>query len=272
MGWSESPLRLGWLRPSCAGSAIVAGCVVAAGPRFSSRSARGRRMLGSGERGVSACLATLRTLACTGTIRSALAAGLVAPGPAGRPGCDGTGVRVRRPAEAEPGLVAPHPMQHDGELAGDRDPGARHRPLADPLGGRSPGGMPAEPTGPRALATVTPQARRADHVLPRTSRLWAASQSAARAGPSRQRLTLAWMPVGRAGVRPGSAPTSRERRQRSGRSPPGSADPGLRGMDAGARRRLVARKAGVDLPAPAGAHDPGQGGRRRGRSCRASSS
>src|SRR5262249_28988089 len=47
-------------------------------------------------------------------------------------GCGAAGGRARFLAEAELGLVAPHAVQDDGELAGDGDAGSRHAaPLCD---------------------------------------------------------------------------------------------------------------------------------------------
>ncbi len=57
------------------------------------------------------------------------------------------------PAEAELSPVAPQAMQDDGELAGDRDAGPRHA---------------------SRLGDFMPQARRADHLQLRTSKVWAA--------------------------------------------------------------------------------------------------
>jgi hypothetical protein len=113
--------------------------------RFSSRSARGRRMMGSGEQGVSICFTTwsadadrfgtLNEIASpivpTGTIRVTLA-GEVWPGVVPFDGagvsrsCEGSDGGRRLLAKAELSPVAPHPVQDDGELARDRHAGPRH--------------------------------------------------------------------------------------------------------------------------------------------------
>jgi hypothetical protein len=100
--------------------------------RFSSRSARGRRMMGSGGRGVSICPATFGALLPSGS-------GLSARSP--RPSSPRERRRLRPfrrklqfPSSrrhslltpAELGVVDPHAVQDDRQLARDRDPSARH--------------------------------------------------------------------------------------------------------------------------------------------------
>lgn len=118
-------------------------------------------MMGSGERGVSICFTTwtagagrfetLNEIASpivpTGTIRVTLA-GEVWPavvlfdraGVSGSSG--GRDRRCRRLAKAELGLVAPHPVQNDGELACDGHASPRHATM---LGNLHPPGAQARP-------------------------------------------------------------------------------------------------------------------------------
>ena len=122
--------------------------------RFSSRSAQGRRMMGSGERGVSICFTTLRA--------EPAGSGLSTRSPrpssprerSGSPfrasswclvllcsGCCEAGAPGFL-AEAELGFVAPHAVQDDGELAGDRDAGARHAAMLGDLHAPGPQARP----------------------------------------------------------------------------------------------------------------------------------
>ena len=118
-------------------------------------------MMGSGERGVSICFTTWSAVADrlgslneiaspivpTGTIRVTLA-GEVWPAvvPFDRAGvsgsCEGSDGGRRLLAKAELGLVAPHPVQNDGELARDRHAGPRHATM---LGNLHPPGAQARP-------------------------------------------------------------------------------------------------------------------------------
>jgi hypothetical protein len=63
-------------------------------------------------------------------------------GPPSHSGCGAAEGRHRLLAEAKLGLVAPHAVQDDGELAGDGDAGARH---AAPLGDLHAPGAQARP-------------------------------------------------------------------------------------------------------------------------------
>jgi hypothetical protein len=96
--------------------------------------------MGSEERGVSIYFATLRACAHRFEVLNEIALPLVPTGTvrfthageflSGSPPltvCSGCGAASRRDrlfAEVELGAVAPHAMQDDGELAGDRDAGA----------------------------------------------------------------------------------------------------------------------------------------------------
>ena len=111
-------------------------------------------MMGSGERGVSIfprpCelarrLWTLNEIAApivpTGTIRFALSGKLAvtASSRLGAPERDGC---TRLLAEAELSAVAPHAVEDDRELAGDRNTGARHTSRLGDLHARGPQDRP----------------------------------------------------------------------------------------------------------------------------------
>lgn len=111
--------------------------------------------MGSGERGVPICITTLRAptgrietlngialpFVPAGTIWFTLAGELLLCPPS-HSGCGAADGRYRLLAEAELGLVAPHAVQDDGELAGDSDASARH---AAPLGDLHAPGAQARP-------------------------------------------------------------------------------------------------------------------------------
>src|SRR5690349_8641018 len=97
-------------------------------------------MMGSGGQGVSICFATLRActlrlqtlneiawpIVPTGTIRFTLS-GNSSCSTLPFSGSHGVAsIRSGLLAEAELGCVAPHAVQDDGELAGDRDTSSRH--------------------------------------------------------------------------------------------------------------------------------------------------
>jgi hypothetical protein len=140
---------LGSERSSCFWCVLVRIISLPRVTRFSSRSAQGRRMMGSGGRDVSLCFTTLRAFALrfgtlseiaspivpTGTIRFALLGEFVVsvrpPCSSGREG--GAGL----PAEAELGPVALHAIRatatrarHASRLGDFHAPSAQGRPLA----------------------------------------------------------------------------------------------------------------------------------------------
>src|ERR1039458_9844387 len=111
-------------------------------------------MMGSGKRGVSICFTTLEAWASQvlDTQRDRLALrphGNDLAHPFGRipcafisSGCGETLDRTGLLAETELGIVAPHTMQHDGELAGDSDACPRHASPFGDLHAPGPQGRP----------------------------------------------------------------------------------------------------------------------------------
>ena len=118
--------------------------------RFSSRSAHGRRMMGSGRRGVSICFTTLKAfyLQALDSQRDRLAyrphgndpahpfGQIPLACPSISSGRSETSDRAGLLAEAELRFVAPHAVQHDGKLASDGDARSRHAATLGDLRGQ----------------------------------------------------------------------------------------------------------------------------------------